>query len=204
MARAGARIRKGKVGSKPGFFGPSSLAKHSTKARNCKLVIAIIYILRYVLLQKEQAMPRAGKHTISIVPGNGKYRGRILLTEAGLEIYLNPVERTLFCLFLAHPEGILADNLLLHWQELCSIYARESLYDDPSLRDDALESLCNESKRVFYSNISRIKKKFVATLGARKASGYYIKRYPNGLYRTLATLTVSDSHPLCKHYGRIY
>ena len=137
-------------------------------------------------------MPRAGKHTISIVPGNGKYRGRILLTQAGLEIYLNPVERTLFCLFLAHPEGILADNLLLHWQELCGIYERESLYDDPNLRDDALESLCNESKRVFYSNISRIKKKFVAALGARKARGYYIKRYPNGLYRTLATLSEAD------------
>ncbi len=131
----------------------------------------------------------AGKHRISIVPGIGKYRGRILLSEAGRVIYLNPVERTLFCLFLTHPEGILADNLLLHWQELCSIYERESLYDDSSLRDNALESLCDESKRVFYSNISRIKKKFVDALGARKARGYYIKRYPNGLYRTLATLT---------------
>ncbi len=137
-------------------------------------------------------MPRAGKHTISIVPGNGKYRGHVLLPDACLEIYLNPVERTLFCLFLAHPEGIRADNLLLHWQELRGIYKRESLYDDPSLRDDALESLCAESKRVFYSNISRIKKKFVAALGARKARGYYIKRYPNGLYRTLAMLTVAD------------
>lgn len=137
-------------------------------------------------------MPRAGKHTISIVPGSGKYRGHVLLPDACLEIYLNPVERTLFCLFLAHPEGIRADNLLLHWQELRGIYKRESLYDDPSLRDDALESLCAESKRVFYSNISRIKKKFVAALGARKARGYYIKRYPNGLYRTLAMLTVAD------------
>ena len=112
-----------------------------------------------------------------------------MIPEDGLEIYFNPVERTLLCLFMAHPEGILADNLLLHWQELHSYYERESLYDDPCLRDDALESLCAESKRVFYSNISRIKKKFVAALGARKARGYYIKRYPNGLYRTLATLT---------------
>ncbi len=141
--------------------------------------------------KKEQEMPRAGKHTISIVPGIGKYRGRVLLPEIGLEIYLNPVERTLFCLFLTHPEGILADDLLLYWQELRSIYERESLYDDPSLRDDALESLCDESKRVFYANISRIKKKFVAALGAKKARGYYIKRYPNALYRTLATLTPS-------------
>lgn len=148
-------------------------------------------------------MSKVVKHTISISPGPGKYRGHVLLPESGLKIYLNPVERTLFCLFLAHPEGIFADNLLLHWQELQSLYERESLYDDPSLRDEALESLCAESKRVFYSNISRIKRKFIAALGARKARGYYIKRYPNGLYRTLATLTVADSPLLCKHYGRI-
>lgn len=152
-------------------------------------------------------MSKAGKHTISIAPGIGKYRGNVLLPEAGLEIYLNPVERTLFCLFLAHPEGILADDLLLHWQELQSLYERESLYDDPGLRDDALESLCAESKRVFYSNISRIKNKFVAALGARKARGYYIKRYPNGLYRTLATLSpptplsLHPPHNPCSHHS---
>ena len=121
-------------------------------------------------------MSTAGKHILQLVPGIGKYRGHILIPEAGLEIYFNPVERTLLCLFMAHPEGILADNLLLHWQELHSYYERESLYDDPCLRDNALESLCAESKKVFYSNISRIKKKFVAALGARKARGYYIKR----------------------------
>ena len=113
-------------------------------------------------------MSKAGKHTISIAPGIGKYRGHVLLPEADLKIYLNPVERTLFCLFLAHPEGILADDLLLHWQELQSLYERESLYDDPGLRDDALESLCAESKRVFYPNISRIKNKFVAALAPGK------------------------------------
>ena len=109
--------------------------------------------------------------------------------ETPVWIYLNPTERTLFRLYLAHPEGIPADHLLAHWRELCTLYAQESLYDDPSLREDKMESLCAESKKVFYSNISRIKKKFVAALGARKARGYYIKRNPNGLYRTLATLT---------------
>ena len=183
--------------------GSTCLTKHSTNANNYKLEITVICISRNVLLQKKRAMSKVVKHTISISPGPGKYRGHVLLPEAGLKIYLNPVERTLFCLFLAHPEGIFADDLLLHWQELQSLYERESLYGDPSLRDDALESLCSESKRVFYANISRIKKKFISALGARKARGYYIKRYPNGLYRTLATLTVANSPLLCKHNGRI-
>jgi hypothetical protein len=41
---------------------------------------------------------------------------------------------------------------------------------------------------VFYSNISRIKKKFIEAVGARKAAGYYIKRGADGHYRTRAVL----------------
>ncbi len=121
-----------------------------------------------------------------VVPGN--HRGWILLPSEGSKIYLNPAERTLYRLFLDHPEGLAADDLVLYWQELCDIYARESCFDDPTLRENALVSLCSESKHVFYANISRIKKKFVQAIGARKAAGYYIKRAPSGVYRTCATL----------------
>lgn len=119
----------------------------------------------------------------------GKRRGIILLPETGAELHLNPVECTLYRLFLAHPEGILADNLLLHWQELCAIYSTESCYDDQPLRDVAMESLCAESKIVFYANVSRIKRKFVNALGARKASPYIIERDKNGVYKTGARET---------------
>lgn len=118
----------------------------------------------------------------------GKQRGIILLPETGTKLHLNPVECTLYRLFLAHPEGILADNLLLHWQELCAIYSMESCYDDQPLRDCAMESLCAESKKVFYANVSRIKRKFVNALGIRKASPYIIKRDNNGFYLTRASL----------------
>jgi len=122
----------------------------------------------------------------SVVPAGR--RGWFSLPELGVKLCLNPAESTVYRLFLAHPEGLLADDLVLHWQELSDIYAHESCFDDPDLREDALISLCSESKRVFYSNISRIKRKFIDAVGARKAAGYYIKRYPNGLYRTRATL----------------
>ena len=127
------------------------------------------------------------RHKRPIVPGSS--RDRFLLpSESGAVLSLNPAERTLYRLFLAHPEGLLADDLVLHWQELRDIYSHESCFDDPELRENALVSLCSESKRVFYSNISRIKKKFIALLGARKAAGYYIKRNKAGLYCTKATL----------------
>jgi len=64
-------------------------------------------------------------------------------------VCLNPMERTLYRLSLAHPEGIKADDLVLHWKELCRIYADESWFDEPSIREDKLELLCAESKKVF-------------------------------------------------------
>ena len=108
-------------------------------------------------------------------------KGTVELPDEGAQVSLNPMERTLYRLFLAHPEGISADDLVLHWQELQDIYAKESCFDDPEIRDAKLESLCGESKRVFYSTVSRIKKKFVETLGSWRAGGYIIKN-EGGVY----------------------
>jgi hypothetical protein len=113
--------------------------------------------------------------------------GSVALPDEGAQVALNPMERTLYRLFLAHPEGISADNLLLHWQELCDIYARESCFDDPDIREAKLESLCGESKKVFYSTVSRIKKKMVAAVGPWRAEAYIIKN-EGGVYKTRAVL----------------
>ena len=114
-------------------------------------------------------------------------KGTIELPDEGAQVTLNPMERTLYRLFLAHPEGISADGLLLHWKELCDIYARESCFDDPDIREAKLESLCGESKRVFYSTVSRIKKKFTEKLDPWRAGAYIIKN-EGGVYRVRATL----------------
>ncbi len=124
-----------------------------------------------------------------VIPGPG--RGRFFLPSESAEVRLTPIESTLYRLFLAHPEGLLADDLVLHWDEMLGIYDHESRFDDPDLREDALVSLCSESKRVFYPNIARIKRKFVDAIGARKARGYYIKRNSKGVYRTMATLATA-------------
>lgn len=117
---------------------------------------------------------------IEFIPAD---RGVVSLPEEQRQLCLNPVERTLFRLFLLHPEGISADDLLLHWPELCRLYEKESRYDDKPLRDSAMESLCGESKSVFYATVSRIKKKFVGVLGPFKADDYIIQRDSQGLYR---------------------
>ena len=60
------------------------------------------------------------------------------------------------------------------------------LLPDEGLREKKLESLCGESKRVFYATVSRIKKRFIKVLGATRARSYYIARGNHGMYRTKA------------------
>ena len=117
-------------------------------------------------------------------------KGKVELPDEHVKVTMNPMERTLYRLFLAHPEGISADDLILHWQELQDIYAKESCFDDPDIREAKLESLCGESKRVFYSTVSRIKKKFVEILDPWRAEAYIIKN-EGGVYKLNAILTVS-------------
>ena len=118
------------------------------------------------------------RHSIVI----GQQRGIIFLPDENMHVALNPMERTLYRLFLAHPEGITSDSLLVHWQELCDIYEQESCFDDPDIRVAKLESLCGESKKVFYSTVSRIKKRFVEQLGPWRAQAYIIKN-EGGVYK---------------------
>ena len=110
-------------------------------------------------------------------------RGRIFFPDYKAKAYLNPVERTLFYLFLNHPEGIASDDLVLHWKELCHIYSRESSFADSEFREDKIESLCAESKTVFYATVSRIKRKFCDAVGNLNAESFIIKKEKGGKYR---------------------
>ena len=108
--------------------------------------------------------------------------GHISFPDYRVKVYLNPVERTLYYLFLNHPEGITSDDLVVHWKELCRIYSRESSFADSNFREDKIESLCAESKTVFYATVSRIKRKFRDALGDQNAEPFIIKREKGGRY----------------------
>ena len=110
-------------------------------------------------------------------------QGCISFPDYKAKAYLNPVERTLLYLFLNHPEGITSDDLVLHWKELCRIYSRESSFADSDFREDKIESLCAESKTVFYATVSRIKRKFRDVLGDQNAEPFIIKKEKGGRYK---------------------
>ena len=116
-----------------------------------------------------------------IIPG--PHPGEFHLPDNNKIVYLNPVERTIYLFCLNHPEGIQTDTLPLHWQELYKLYARESVFDNKELIPNTIQSLCGESKSLFYTSVSRIKKKLINAFGTRKAQHHIIMRHPDGFYR---------------------
>lgn len=110
--------------------------------------------------------------------------GLLVLPDAkDIKIRLTPMERTLYILFLRYPDGINADELWRYWDELCDIYGSQTVYDDLDLIEDAVESICDEEKVSWYTNVSRIKRKITDKLGRRAAEQYIIRRGDDGLYR---------------------
>ena len=111
-------------------------------------------------------------------------QGMLVLPDAGdIKIKLTPMERTLYILFLRYPDGINADELWRYWNELCKIYGSQMVYDDKDLIEDAVESICDEEKVTWNTNVSRIKRKITDKLGKRAAAQYIIRRREDGLYR---------------------
>lgn len=119
----------------------------------------------------------------------GRRRGDFLLTDENVKVYLNPVERTLYRLFLNHPEGITTAAFPRHREELYTLYNRETIFENKQQIEKTVESIISETKNLFYTTVARIKKKYVAVLGKRKAAPYIIKRDKYGIYKTRARLS---------------
>jgi len=102
--------------------------------------------------------------------------------DASIMVKLNPIERTLYAFFAAHPEGIDAKDLWSHYDELLSIYKSQSV-EDISRLEDAIDALCEDSRAAFHTNVSRIKRKIVETIGENAGKKYTVYRHKDGLYR---------------------
>ena len=112
-----------------------------------------------------------------------EHDGMVSLPGFGARFKLNPMERTVYTLLVDHPEGLRAEDLWEHYDELVSIYGRMSWFDDSEALEDAVDNLCDDSRATFYSNLSRIKKKFTSALGATAASKYAVLRGKDNVYR---------------------
>jgi hypothetical protein len=91
---------------------------------------------------------------------------KIYLTDFGnLEVRLNPKERSLYLLYLNHPEGISLPELYDHRGELLTIYQRLSGRESNEDMQRTIQSLVNPIESDINVNLSRIRKKFKDAVG---------------------------------------
>lgn len=118
--------------------------------------------------------------------------GRIVLDKNGIltlpdygdvKIYLNPIERTLYTLFLRYDQGISPDDIWMYYDELCAIYKSQTIYDNPDQIEAAVDALCDDGRATLQTNISRIKRKLVEKVGKIAADQYAIVRGKDNIYR---------------------
>lgn len=99
---------------------------------------------------------------------------RIIFPELGnLEVKLTPLEKTLFLLFLNHPEGIRLVELSDFRPELKRIYSGLYNGSEPGLVDSNIVSLSDPLSNSASEKLSKIKSKFINALGGDLASFYF-------------------------------
>ena len=100
---------------------------------------------------------------------------RIFLGDEHKEVQLEPLVKSLYLLFLHHPEGIIFKDLPDYRQELAAIYNKVRPWGltDRALR--SIEDVTNPMLNSINEKCARIKKVFVTMLDSSIADQYYIK-----------------------------
>ena len=89
------------------------------------------------------------------------YRKDIFLTDLGdLQVNLNPKEKSIFLLYLNHPEGIKRSHLVDHVSELRSYYAMISSATSNEQIDENIQRLVDITENNMAEVFSRIRNKF--------------------------------------------
>ena len=101
---------------------------------------------------------------------------RICLPDFGnIEIKLRPLEKALYLLFLAHPEGIFLSSLSDHRQELYAIYEGLSSMGMRVELQGRIDDMVNVLNNSANEKMSRIKRVFEESIGEQLAKHYYIR-----------------------------
>ena len=101
---------------------------------------------------------------------------KIKFTDIGnLELRLNPKEKTLYLLYLDHPEGIMLNNIQDFRKEVEDYYYRFAVGDNDEAKKRAIDLLLNPQEGDRDTVISRINARIRNTVGEDLAEFYIIK-----------------------------
>ena len=104
-----------------------------------------------------------------------KYKIRFVDYDNGLELQLSPIHKAVYCLFLAHPEGIKYKYLTDYRDELRNIYI--GLKKNTQVKEKVertLSDITNPLNPSIIQKCSRINGAIIKLLGKHKARPYLI------------------------------
>lgn len=100
---------------------------------------------------------------------------RIYLGDEHKEVHLEPLVKSVYILFLKHPEGIVFKNLPDYRQELTKIYSEIRPWGLTERAIQSIEDVTNPLLNSINEKCARIRKTFVTLLGSNLSENYYIK-----------------------------
>ena len=106
-----------------------------------------------------------------------------LLDAGGLEVRLNPLERALYLLILERTEGINLNYLDAERDKLLEKYTRFATQGNEATHRRTIDSLCNLQENARNITLSRIKRKFIDSMGSELAMHYIPENNGAGVYR---------------------
>ena len=127
------------------------------------------------------------------------YIRRFFLTELDdLEIKFTPLEKTVYHMFINHPEGITANCITDFKQELYDLYTIFYNGDNLANFKNSIANLCDYLNPSMQEKISSIKRKIINSVGSNMAKYYIIEkdntddRYKIKLDRNLVSFVSSS------------
>ena len=100
---------------------------------------------------------------------------RLYLGEERNEVHLEPLVKSVYLLFLQHPEGIIFKDLPDYRQELASIYNKVRPWGLTDRAMQSIEDVTNPMLNSINEKCAKIKKVFETMLDSSIAEHYYIK-----------------------------
>lgn len=101
-------------------------------------------------------------------------QNKVLLPYFKKEVELSHLTKSVYFLFLKHPEGINLKNLEIYKKELLTIYTSVSNQLDHDKMIKSIEDVVNLETKAIYTHLSRIKSAFYKIMDASHANYYII------------------------------
>lgn len=103
---------------------------------------------------------------------------RIFLKDYGMrEVVMTPLPKSLFILFLRHPEGILFKQLSDYHDELLSIYRNVTVHENIDRAIESIRAMTDPLNNSINEKCSRIRAAFLEVIADDLAQNYYVTGY---------------------------